>query len=62
MVAGWIVLALVFLGFAVFYATSKTSFLASAYGKHSKHVILFAALAVLSLIAASFARPRRSGA
>lgn len=64
MVAAWIVLALalVFIGVAVFYATSDTSFLAGRYGKHNKHAILFAALAVLSLIAASFARPRRSGA
>ena len=62
LVAGWIVLALVFAGLAVFYAAAQTSFLASAYGKHSKHAILFAALAVLSLVAASFARPKGAGA
>jgi hypothetical protein len=62
MVAAWGVLALIFAGLAVFYATAQTSFLASAYGKHAKHAILFAALAVLSLAAASFARPRSAGA
>jgi hypothetical protein len=59
MVAVCIVLAVLFAALAVFYATSTTSFLASASGRHSKHAILFAALAALSLIAASFARPRR---
>ena len=62
LVAGWIVLALAFAGLAVFYATQQTSFLASAYGKHTKHAILFAGLAVLSLVAASFARPRGANA
>jgi len=62
MVAAWGVLALIFAGLAVFYATAQTSFLASANGKHFKHAILFAALAVLSLAAASFARPRSAGA
>lgn len=58
MVALWGVLAVVFAALAVFYLTVNTSFLASAQGKHYKHAILFAALAVLSLVAASFARPR----
>lgn len=55
-----VVLAVAFAGFAVFYWTTKTSLFASEYGLHTKHAILFTALAVLSLIAANFAR--RSGA
>lgn len=55
-----VVLAVAFAGFAIFYWTTKTSLFASDYGIHSKHAILFTALAVLSLIAANFAR--RSGA
>jgi hypothetical protein len=62
LVAACIVLAVVFAALAVFYASSNTSLLASAYGKHSKHAVLFALLAVLSLAAASFARPRKAGA
>lgn len=55
-----VVLAVAFAGFAVFYWTTKTSLFASEYGLHTKHAIVFTALAVLSLIAANFAR--RSGA
>jgi hypothetical protein len=62
MVAAWVGLAVIFAGLAVFYLTVNTSFLASASGKHYKHAILFLALAVLSLVAASFARPRDVGA
>jgi asparagine N-glycosylation enzyme membrane subunit Stt3 len=58
MVTGWVVLAVVFLAVSVFYFTTTTSFLASSDGKHTKHAILFLLLAVLSLAAASFARPR----
>lgn len=56
--AAWVVLAVIFAGVAVFYLTVDTSFLASTTGKHYKHAILAIALAVLSLVAASFARPR----
>lgn len=59
LVAACIVLAVVFAGLAVFYLTTETSFLAGSYAKHTKHAILFIALAVLALAAASFARPRR---
>ena len=55
-----VVLAVAFGAFAIFYWTTKTSLFASDYGIHSKHAIVFTALAVLSLIAANFAR--RSGA
>jgi Na+/glutamate symporter len=58
----WVLLAIVFAALTVFYLTVNTSFLASATGKHYKHAVLFAALAVLSLVAASFARPRDVGA
>jgi hypothetical protein len=58
MVALWAVIAVICAALAVFYLTVNTSFLASATGKHYKHAILFAVLAVLSLVAASFARPR----
>lgn len=54
-----VVLAVAFAGLAIFYWTTKTSLFASDYGMHSKHAIVFTALAVLSLIAANFAR--RSG-
>ena len=54
-----VVLAVAFAGFAIFYWTTKTSLLASKYALHSKHAILFTALAVLSLIAANFARRSR---
>jgi len=53
---GLIVLAIVFAGFSVFYFTTKTSLLASDVGIHYKHAIVFAVLAVLSLVAANFAR------
>ena len=62
MVAVWGVLAVICAALAVFYFTSTTSFLASADGKHTKHAILFTALAVLCLAGASFARPRGAGA
>ncbi len=57
----WGLLAVIFAALAVFYFTAQTSFLASANGKHTKHAILFLALAILSLVAASFARPRAAG-
>ena len=52
----FLVLAVVFAGFAVFYFTTKTSLFASDTAIHYKHAILFTGLAVLSLIAANFAR------
>jgi len=51
-----VVLAVAFAGFAIFYWTTKTSLLASDYSLHTKHALVFTALAVLSLIAANFAR------
>lgn len=60
LVTACIVLAVVFAGLCIFYATTQTSFLAGSYAKHSKHAVLFALLALLALAAASFARPRRA--
>lgn len=53
---GLVVLALVFVGFAVFYWTTPTNLFASDTAIHHKHAILFTVLAVLSLVAANFAR------
>ena len=61
LVAACFAVAAVCAGLAIFYATATTSFLASETGRHSKHAILFALLAVLALVAASFARPRSAG-
>jgi cytosine/uracil/thiamine/allantoin permease len=58
MVAACVALAVVFAGLAIFYATTVTGFLAGSTARHSKHAVLFALLAVLALVAASFARPR----
>ncbi len=61
LVGACIVLAVIFAGLCVFYATTQTSFLAGSYARHTKHAVLFALLAVLALAAASFARPRKAG-
>ncbi len=54
----FVVLAVVFAAAAVFYFLVKTSLLANSTAIHYKHAIVFLALAVLSLIAANFARPK----
>ncbi len=54
-----IVLAVIFAVVAVFYFTQKTNLLASGPPAiHVKHALLFTVLAVLSLVAANFARPK----
>jgi hypothetical protein len=55
-----VVLAVIFLAAAIYYATQTTSLLATENGKHPKHAILSLALAVLSLIAANVFRPRQA--
>ncbi len=57
---GLIVLAVIFAIAAVFFFTVKTTFLAGGAHPelHWKHAIVFTVLAVLSLIAANFARPK----
>lgn len=52
------VAALAFIGLAVFYATTKTSLLASTEAVHYKHAIVSAGVAVLCLIGANMARRR----
>jgi hypothetical protein len=55
-----VVLAVIFAIAAVFFFTVKTTFLAGGAhpALHWKHAIVFTVLAVLSLIAANFARPK----
>jgi hypothetical protein len=53
------VLAVIFALAAIFYFTQKTNFLASGHpALHWKHAIVFTALALLSVVAANFARPK----
>ncbi|MEA2628636.1 MAG: hypothetical protein QOJ10_1096 [Chloroflexota bacterium] len=55
---GLVVVAVVFLVVAALYATGTLQLFASTSGVHIKHAILFAVLAVASLIAANFTRPK----
>jgi len=57
---GLVLLAVIFAVASIFFFTVKTTFLAGGAHPaiHSKHAIVFAVLAVLSLIAANFARPK----
>ncbi len=55
---GLVFLAIVFAALAVFYLTQDTSFLASEFGRHTKHAILFIVLAGASVVAANFVRPK----
>ena len=56
---GFVVLAVVFLVIAALYAVGVLQVLtSSSSGPHEKHAILFAVLAVASLIAANFTRPK----
>jgi hypothetical protein len=52
------VLAVICLAIAVLYALGILQLFASTSGVHIKHAILFAVLAVASLIAANFTRPK----
>jgi hypothetical protein len=52
-------LAAAFAVLALLYATGTIGFLASGeHAHHYKHAVVLGGLAVLSLVAASFARPR----
>ena len=56
---GFVVLAVVFLVVAALYALGALQlFASSTSGPHYKHAILFVVLAVASLIAANFTRPK----
>jgi hypothetical protein len=60
--AGLVVLAVVFLVVAVLYAVGVLQILVSDThsAHHYTHAVLFVALAVASLVAANFARPKRT--
>jgi hypothetical protein len=55
---GFAVLAVVFIVVAALYAVGVLQILSSGSGVHIKHAILFAVLAVASLIAANFTREK----
>jgi hypothetical protein len=60
--AGLVVLAVVFLVVAVLYALGVLQILVSDThaAHHYTHAVLFVGLAVASLVAANFARPKRT--
>jgi hypothetical protein len=60
--AGLVVLAVVFLVVAVLYAFGMLQILVSDThaSHHYTHAVLFVGLAVASLVAANFARPKRT--
>jgi hypothetical protein len=53
-------LGVLFIAFAIFYATTKTGLLASDVTIHYKHAILAAVLGILCFVGANFARRRNS--
>lgn len=55
---GFGVLAVVFIVVAALYALGVLQILSSGSGVHIKHAILFAVLAIASLIAANFTREK----
>lgn len=55
-----LLLAILFVAVAIFYATTDTGLLASSVARHYKHAVVAAVLAVLCLIGANFSRPRRA--
>jgi hypothetical protein len=56
---GFVILAVVFLVVAALYAVGVLQlFTSTSSGPHEKHAILFAVLAVASLVAANFTRPK----
>lgn len=58
---GLIVLALVFALLSILYWVGAIQFLTSTgRGEHHTHGFLFAGLAILSLVAANFARPKNT--
>jgi hypothetical protein len=52
------ILAIVFLLVAALYAVGILQIAVSSSGPHIKHAILFVVLAVASLVAANFTRPK----
>lgn len=56
--AALVILGVLFIGVAVFYAVSNTTFLASSAVHHYKHAAVAIAVAVVCFIAANFVRRR----
>ena len=54
-----VVIGVLFLAVAIFYATTATSLLASDFGHHYKHAVLAGVLGVLCFVGANLARNRR---
>jgi hypothetical protein len=52
-------LGVLFIAFAIFYATTDTGLLASTVTRHYKHAAVAAILGVLSFVGANFARGRQ---
>ncbi len=58
---GLVVLAIVFALLAILYWVGAIQFLTSTgHGPHHTHGFLFGGLAILSLVAANFSRPKNS--
>lgn len=53
-----VVVGLVCVALAVFFATTDTGFLAGSVARHYKHAVAFAVAAVVCFIGANFARTR----
>lgn len=51
-------LGVLFIAFAIFYATTSTGLLASAVGRHPKHAVVATVLGLLCFVGANFARRR----
>jgi hypothetical protein len=51
-------LGVLFIAFAIFYATTDTAFFASTVARHYKHATVAAVLGVLCFVGANFARRR----
>jgi hypothetical protein len=52
-------LGVLFIAFAIFYATTDTGLFASAVARHYKHATVAAVLGVLCFVGANFARRRQ---
>jgi di/tricarboxylate transporter len=53
-----VVLGIVCVALAIFYATTDTGFLAGAVTRHYKHAVAFAVAALVLFIGANFSRTR----
>jgi len=53
-------LGVLFIAFAIFYATTDTGLLAGAVARHYKHATVAAILGILCFVGANFARRRQA--